>query len=159
MRIGAVWLTSPVVTAGEPEDDLRSLVADLLLLDAMAHTYGRQADRNAVYGLEDWWHNDGAAFVRLATVAHQRLTEHLREERFEAIVHDYIRTASKRAIRRHRRRHRYGVRPPIPTVALAYFRHHHTRPDRPQACHPWWMGELFNRHPDDLPPEIDPYLG
>lgn len=77
--------------------------------------------------------------------------------RFEAAA-DELKKAVRLSIRHHRRSTGVrGPRPPIPTVALAFFVEQHKKVGDAAPCFPWWWlrhKPLLEDQVPDLPPHL-----
>lgn len=98
------------------------------------------------------------AYSQLSKMVHQTLVQHLKNPEFEAEAHRLIKWSVKLSLRHHRRRKPSTPKPPIPTVALAYFIQHHTGKLHAEPCFPWWW-PISKPLVEDQPPDLAPYLG
>lgn len=151
--------------------DFSPHVVDLVLLDGLAHHYGRTVPRNhdahEVGGMPRDIHRfyedrdtPSRAYFDLSRTVHIRLVERLREPEFFSETRDLIRWWAT-LNRRRKGGYNPGQQPPTQGVAFAYFLQQHQTHEA-VACYPWWVGSpkpLRDDEPPDLPPYIPPRPG
>lgn len=141
-----------------PALTVESFAGHLLTLDAAAHHYGRNLERRMPLAHEVPYTTEGA-YRQLSVSVHMSLVRHLANPEFEAAAHELIKKAVRLSIRHHRRWNSVdGPRPPIPTVALAFFVEQHKEAGDAAPCFPWWWPG-HKPLPEDRLPDLPPHLG
>ncbi|HSH61700.1 MAG TPA: hypothetical protein VK988_19040 [Acidimicrobiales bacterium] len=143
-----------------PVLSVESFAAHLLTLDAQAHHYGRNVPRR-MPSLGGAYYTAEGAYRQLSVGVHMTLLRHLANPEFEAAAHQLIKRSALLSIRHHRRwSSPRGPRPPVPTVALAFFIEQHKVNGDAAPCFPWWWGGgAFTPLVDDQVPDLPPHLG
>lgn len=141
-----------------PPAVLTAFARNLLTLDAIAHHYGRKVPREQPSPSERFYSADGA-YVGLSGIV-EVFSRSSGTSNFETEVHRLIRNFARLDRRHHRRRHESGPKPPVPTVALAYFIEQHSDSSDAEPCFPWWWSaSAWKPLPGDEVPDLPPFLG